>query len=196
MGAVVAIKKNDRIYVATDRIRTRMGVRWTLKMEENLKIKRLNDGVIVCVCGHVESVQNLYVHQNWFKVPKGMEFGKKFLSTKVVPKLIDILDQKELLKRNDDGLPFMDDLYMIIKGEQIFIIDNDFGVVEAEDIGIIAADLDDMYMRGYLDNHEKNDIEELIQEAFKACSADKSNCSANIVITDTVNEEMRFYGED
>lgn len=195
MGAVVAVKKNGRVYVATDRIRTRMGVRWTLKMEENLKIHRLNDGVILCVCGHVESVQNLYVHQNWFKVPKGMEFGKKFLSTKVVPKLIDILEQKELLKRNDDGLPFMDDLYMVIKGEQIFIIDNDFGVVEADDIGIIAADFDDMYMRAYIENHEE-EIEALFQNAFKACSMDKSHCSSNIVITDTVNEEMRFYGED
>ena len=196
MGAVVAVKRNERVYVATDRMRTRMGVRWTLKMEENLKIHRLKDGVIVCVCGHVESVQNLYVHQNWFKVPKDMEFGKKFLSTKVVPKLIDILDQKGILERNDDGLPFMNDLYMIIKDDRIFIIDYDFGVVEAEDIGIIAADVDDMYMRGYLDNHEEKDIEKLLQQAYKACSMDKANCSANIVITDTVNEEMRFYGED
>ena len=45
----------------------------------------------------------------------------------------------ELLEKNDEGEPFMDDLYLIVKGERIFIIDNDFGVVEAQDLAIILG---------------------------------------------------------
>lgn len=196
MGAVIALKKNGRVYVATDRMRTRMGYRWIMKNKENLKIERIGKDIILGVCGRVCTTQNLSLHPNWFRVPKGMEFDKRFLATCVVPRLIGVLKAKELLEKNDEGEPFMDDLYLIVKGERIFIIDNDFGVVEAQDLAIISDDISDYYLRGYIDNHQCDDPETFLREAFVKCAQERAKISNRIVITDTENEEFRFYGED
>ena len=90
----------------------------------------------------------------------------------------------------------MEDLYIIVKGERIFIIDNDFGVLEAGDLGIISTDISDQFIRGYIDNHQCDNPESFLREVFQVCAKEKSKISDSIVITDTINEELRFYGEE
>ena len=193
--AVIAIKRNNRVYMAADRITSICGYNVVMRSYDNLKIRRIRDGILIGYCGVRCEIQNLYIHENWFRVPKGKKFNKEFLTTSVVENLIDILDEKKLLRRNKDGFPYMDSMFVIAKDDQLFLIDTDFGVIEVEEKAVITAGEAHMYIEPNLIVSGEN-VDQELHNIFVKCADDMAAVHDKTVVTDTVNEELRFYGGD
>ena len=197
MGAVVAIKSSDRIYIAADRMKKRLEFYWRTNAEFNFKIHKLKNGVTVGAIGPLAEVQKLYLNESWFNPPKDTPFDKKFIVTSIIPRYIDYLKEFNLLEDSDDDdtdYPHTSSSFIIAKDKDMFLIDSNFGVFIMNDIAIISDENQDSALEALALLLDKTDPEKFLVEIFAKAAANLGNMVPEIVLTDTVNTEFRFLG--
>ena len=197
MGAVVAIKSNDRVYIATDRMKQRLDFYWRTKSEFNFKIHKLKNGIIVGAVGPLVQAQRLFLNESWFNPPKGVPFDKRFIATSIIPKYVDFLEEFNVLEKGDGDeadYPHIEGSFIIVNGTDVFVIDSKLGVYIMKDVAIIATDGQGEVFESLELVLDKSDPERFLTDIFERASQTLGDMVPEIVLTDTVNTEFRFSG--
>ena len=197
MGAVVAIKSNDRVYIATDKMKKRLDLYWRTKAEFNFKIHKLKNGIIIGAVGPLVQAQRLFLNESWFTTPKGVPFDKRFIATSIIPKYIEYLEEFNILESRDDDesdYPHIEGSFIIVNGSDIFLIDSKFGVYIMKDTAIITTDGQGYVFETLERVLDKSDPEKFLVDIFAKAANVLGDMLPEIVLVDTVNTEFRFLG--
>lgn len=139
MSLVVAIKKDDVVYLGAD-TRTTRGERVRSNLaEEDLKIHRMGS-CFIGAAGTVASIQLMTNHPEWFEL-KGKPLTKKFLVRNVLPKYYDLVKEMDMLERGEQNSaqPKCGCTFLVTDGRKLFEIDDDFEVIELSKYGQIGC---------------------------------------------------------
>jgi ATP-dependent protease HslVU (ClpYQ) peptidase subunit len=120
MSVVVAIKENGVIYMGADS-QTTAGKRKRNHLNEMAyKVVKLDNGVLVGLCGRVAARQTILSMKNVFTLDEQSELTKRHIVKEIVPKLVDKMEQ---IGDEESGsldvsilLAYKDKLYRITSG--------------------------------------------------------------------------------
>ena len=184
MSLIVAIKKDDVVYLGAD-TRTVKGsyVRSRLS-ERDFKICRMG----TCFVGGVGDVANIQVmtnHPEWFDL-KGKPLTRRFLVQNVIPRYYDSVKDLEKLEFDEENSnsPKCGCEFLVTDGKRLFKIDNDFEVIELSkhgEIGCTERIALTLFLRTE-DGHEPN---ELILKALRMSSYRNGFVGAPYVLINT-----------
>jgi ATP-dependent protease HslVU (ClpYQ) peptidase subunit len=129
MSLILAIKKGEAVYLATDSRISNSDHIHSTDSEGDFKIQRLGS-CYVGAAGTVASIQLMMGHPEWFEL-NGKPLTKKYLVQNVVPKYYDALDKVGLLDREESNehSPKSKSYFIVTDGVGIFKIDSDFEVM-------------------------------------------------------------------
>ena len=136
MSIIIASKIEDRVVLIADSAETSEEILSTLTEPERFKVLRLGD-VLVGSAGSVMNIRRLAEHPEWFDT-KGEEFDKKFIVTKIIPKLFKELAKYKMLDTGGDNPKNRASVMMAYK-DRIFCIDRDLSVYEADKFAAVGC---------------------------------------------------------
>ena len=135
MSVVIAIKKNDRIYMAAD-TQTSCGDRKdTYLGEDSRKIHRFDNGILLGCTGSVHNWQIICAHPEYFTIPESGEFNKKYVVQNIIPKILKCYKENGMWIKEDEAPPKLGDSYILAYKDKLFRID---GVFDVEVLGHFA----------------------------------------------------------
>lgn len=194
MSLVVAIKKDDIVYLGADTRTTRGEIIRSNLLEENLKIHHMGSCFVGAV-GSVASSQILLNHPEWFEL-KGKPLTKKFIVQNIIPKYYDLVKEMDKFDKEDmnSSLPKSESVFLVTDGKKLFRIDSDFEVVELSRYGqigcseIIALTL----IFSVIDDCSPN---EMILKALRESAYRDNGVGAPFVLINTRDNKFEFVEE-
>lgn len=138
MSVVVAVKENGRVYMAADTQTTGGHFMRRDLNEIGFKIKRLDNGILLGLCGSVRVEQVIAYTEGLFTLDENGELTKEHLVSETMLKLYEALDERGLLKSNGR----MDSSILLAYKDKIFQIRGDFCVVTRAEYGVIGSGTD------------------------------------------------------
>ena len=194
MSLVVAIKKDDVVYLGAD-TRTTRGERVRSNLaEEDLKIHRMGS----CFVGTAGSVANLQLmtnHPEWFEL-KGKPLTKKFIVQNIIPKYYDLVKEMGKLDIDEENkeLPKCDCTFLVTDGKKLFQIDDDFEVIELSKYGQIGCteNIALTFMLNAFDDYSPNDM---ILKTLRTSAYRNDGVGAPYVLINTRDNEFEIVEE-
>lgn len=197
MAVVCAMKRDGAVYMATTSTITVNDTRLPITKDENLNIRKIGKDILVASVPDDKTAQNLYLHDSWFRLKAGEELSRERLATKIVTKFIQILEAKELLKRDSYGYPQMDCSILIARGDRLFCIKEDFSVFEYDSIIAISSGEESRFCEVYLfENSEREpttDPDTLLAKTLYECDKVMTGAGTDVAIIDTKSMKFRRY---
>lgn len=196
MSVVVAIKKEDKVYIGADSQVTKGGTRATLKNPNNYKVWKVR-GAENCLMAHVGNVRDanivrlmdgLVTEYNIYKNHVDYEFVVK----KIVPEIISELKEFGYIK-DEKYVGFMDSSYLFAFKNQLFVINTDGCVLEVDDYVAIGSGSDQAI--GSLLSTEDEEPELRIRKAIKASAATDIYVDYPIIMVDTEATKFEVINE-
>lgn len=192
MSVVVAIKDEDKVWMACDSQSTRGGSKRTLSNPSNYKIYRPSKEkeTLIATVGLTKFSNALATQDEFIDELTKLknEFGFKYMVTNIVPKLFSIGKQYMLVKK--------------VEGQEIYNLENDFlfaykdklftinsgCVFEIEDYDAIGSGFE--LALGYLHNAEEKDKKEMIIKAIKSAIKTDNYVNYPIIVMNTKDDEV------
>ena len=128
MSVLVAIKKNDRIYMAADSQTSCGDKKTTYYGEASRKIHRFDNGIILGHAGAVHNVQIVCAHSEIFTVPEDGNMTKKHIVQNIIPKLFKIYRDYDMREKEEGAPSRMGDSYLLAYKDKLFVINEVFDV--------------------------------------------------------------------
>ena len=148
------------------------------------KIKRLDNGILLGLCGSVRIEQVIAYTKDLFTLDKDGKLTKEHLMNEVICELYDRLGERGLLK--GDGR--MDASFLVAYGDTLYQVRGDFHVIKRTDYAAIGSGLD----RALYALSERKDLpvrERMLMGV--SMSADKvASVSGPFVFIDTQRQEF------
>ena len=200
MSVVVAIKKDGVIYMGADSQVTKGGTRATLSNPNNYKIWEVN-GTDHCLMGSVGTLRVANVIKvmsglipEIVDLKHGVDF--RFVVKGLVPRIMDELDEYDLLTKDKDEAPRMGASFLLAYYDRLFSISSDGAVIEIDDFCAIGSGASEALGSLLSSVDEKNPVER-IKTAIKASAAHDIYVDYPIIVTDTANTSFEvFYEKD
>ena len=196
MSVVVAIKKDEKIYVGADSQVTRGGTRRTLNNPNNYKIWKVK-GVDNCLMAHVGNVRDSNVVRlidgliTDYDVYRG-NIDYEYVVKSIVPDIVNALKRSGFLK-DEAYLEHMDSCFLFAYQNQLYMINTDGCVIEIDDYVAIGSGSDQAIGSLLSTESEKPDLR--IIKAIKASAASDIYVDYPIVLSDTKTTEFKIINE-
>ena len=198
MSVVIAIKQNGIIYMGADSQVSCGGTRSTLSNSNNYKIWAVQDADN-CLMGSVGTLRA----NNIIKVADGLipeivalkdAVNFKFVVKHFVPRLMEELDEYNVLCRQKDNVPNMESSFLLAYKDRLYNIDHFGSVIEVDDFCAIGSGSCEA-IGSLLSSVGVDDPVERIKTAIKASAAHDIYVDYPIVISDTKSTEFKVYYE-
>ena len=196
MSVVVAIKKNDRIYMGAD-TQTSTGDRQRNYLGEwGRKIHLLDNGILLGIVGAKHGGELLATDNEILCLSEDGDLNKRHLVENVVPKIDACFKENDLIKSKDDELPrWACDLVLAYR-DKLFWIPSSGAVVRIEHFVSIGAG-DDLAYAGLekLDREEITDEEEIhehLTECLRTAAEYRCSVSAPFYLIDSERKEYKL----
>ena len=134
MSILLAVKKNNTVYMATDTREIVSGNKRNNLCEASFKIQKKDNGMLVGITGDRFARQTLFANSEIFTLNKKGKLTKKHIVTEIVPQIIDLLDAHGMLMQNEDGFIGMKARIILAYQESMFEICAGFLVIKYEDL--------------------------------------------------------------
>lgn len=134
MSILLAVKKNNTVYMATDTREIVSGDKRNNLCEASFKIQKQDNGMLVGITGDRFTRQTLFANSEIFTLNKKGKLTKKHIVTEIVPQIIDLLDAHGMLMQNEDGFIGMKARIILAYQESMFEICAGFLVIKYEDL--------------------------------------------------------------
>ena len=199
MSTVVAVRRNGKVYLASDLLKGRFGLYIEMTSETNLRIRKLKNGILIGSIGYKAQTFRLYLNESWFTPKNGEKFDKKFIVTSIIPKYIARLKKDGALEQGDEdektNAPFTSSSFIVVSGQDIFVIDSEFNVTEIDKIAVLGDSLATKFIGEYLEFHDGEEAIPSILNAFCECSKIRKGVGKSIVVVDSESGKFEFYGD-
>ena len=198
MSVVVAIKKDGVVYMGADSQVTKGGTRATLSNPNNYKVWEVSD-TEHCIMGSVGAlrVANVVKVMNDL-IPEIVDIKHavdfRFVVRRLVPHIMEELDEQRLLLNDKDDTPHMGASFLFAYYDRLFSIASDGAVIEIDDFCAIGSGASEA-LGSLLSSVDEKDPVERIKTAIKASAAHDIYVDYPIVITDTEDTEFEVFYE-
>ena len=198
MSVVVAIKKDGVVYMGADSQVTKGGTRATLSNPNNYKVWEVGD-TEHCIMGSVGAlrVANVVKVMNDL-IPEIVDIKHavdfRFVVRRLVPHIMEELDEQRLLLNDKDDTPHMGASFLFAYYDRLFSIASDGAVIEIDDFCAIGSGASEA-LGSLLSSVDEKDPVERIKTAIKASAAHDIYVDYPIVITDTEDTEFEVFYE-
>lgn len=189
MSIVIAYKRNDVVYMGADTKRSRGLFTTTIESENDMKIHRIGENMLIGAVGAVSNIQTMIDNrEEWFNT-KGKPLTKKFIVTNVIPAFFNTLLKERKIEIEDGKSPIAKCCFCITDGKRIFHINDFFMVTELSDFCAIGCTENIAY--AYIRNaKEDKDVNEIILSALRGSVYRDDGVGAPYVFIDTKDFEF------
>ena len=196
MSVVIAIKKNNRIYMAAD-TQTSCGDRKVTYLGENSrKIHQFENGILLGHTGSVHNWQLVCAHPEYFTVPENGELTKKHIVQNIIPKLFKCYRDNEMREEVEGEPSRMGDSYLLAYKDKLFQIYDVFDVQVLNHYAEIGSG-GDLTLAGLveLDTEDVQDeqvIEKRLVDLLRISAARIMSVSGPYVLIDTEKQTFKI----
>ncbi len=196
MSVVIAIKKNDRIYMVAD-TQTSCGDRKNNYLgEQSRKITRFENGILLGHTGRVHNCQIVVAHPEIFTVPEDGVMTKKHIVQNIIPKLFKLYREYDMREKEDGEPARMGESFLLAYKDKLFQIDEVFDVGvrnhyaeigsggDLTNAGLFELDADDV-------NDEKI-IEERLVDLLRISSKRVMSVSGPYYLINSIDREYKI----
>lgn len=138
MSILLAVKKNNTVYMATDTREIVSGNKRSNLCEASFKIQKKDNGMLVGITGDRFTRQTLFANLEIFTLNKKGKLTKKHIVTEIVPKIIDLLDAHGMVMQTEDGFISMKAKIVLAHQGSMFEICAGFLVIKYEDLQVLG----------------------------------------------------------
>ena len=189
MSLIVAIKKDDVVYLGAD-TRTTSGERVRSNLaQSDLKIHRMG-ACYVGAAGTVSNIQLMINHPEWFEL-NGEPLSKRFIVHNIIPKYYDLAKEMEKLDvsdKNGNG-PNCGCGFIVTDGKKLFEIYDNFEVAELSRYTAVGC-TDRIALTLMLNALDDYSPEEIILKALRMSAYRNNGVGAPYVLVNTRDNEF------
>ena len=193
MSVIIAYRRGDTVYMGTDTQIIDNDTKINELCPSGHKIQRVESGILVGVCADRTLRHKIFAYSEIFTTDKQGKLTKKHIVTKIVPKLMSILDEEGFLDRHKgEDPPTAKANVILAHGDRYFEICSNFMVIEYRDFQAIGQA---SYVIPLLSNiKETDDVNERIVEALTRLSKTVCAVGAPFLLIDTKEGKYKLVG--
>ena len=170
MASIIAIEKDGVVYMGVDAVKQRCDVKYYLTKESNLSVHKMKSGVLVGTIGLAAVAQQMWLHEEWFEIPEGEEFNKRFIVTKILPQFYEAVKNHRAWEE-EHGIMELETGFIMAYKSDIYLIFSDLSVSKCRKIACMSNEDEDVqfyaYASTYMDNNPDKTPEDIIRETYK-----------------------------
>lgn len=166
MSVIVAVKKDDVVYMGADTQATSSSLKYKTLIETSYKIKIVNDNLLIGTVGDAKVGQFICSHTEFFKFDEKKGLTKEILVRDIVPQMYLSLKENKLLdEEQDDDFSFPGELIIAYK-DKLFKINEKFAVISINKF--VSTGIGEHFVNYSLSNIDLNkNINEQLKQAMK-----------------------------
>ena len=189
MSIVIAYKKDNVVYMGADTKRSRGLFTTTIEAENDMKIHRIGENMLIGAVGTVSNIQTMVDNrEEWFDT-KGKPLTKKFIVENVIPKFYSTLRKECKIEIEKGKSPIAKCCFCVTDGKKIFHISDYFMVTELNDFCAIGCTENIAY--AYIRNAKKDDsVRDVILAALRGSVYRDDGVGAPYIFIDTKDFEF------
>ena len=192
MSVMLAYKKGDKVYMATDTAVETNGNVSSETAESGLKIRKSPDGILVGVTGDKNIRQEIFGLLDCFTLDGRGELTKKHITSEIVSRLYFYLLDHDMLEVPDDDSPYMKASVFVAYRDKLFAISSEFYVYRYTTYQVNGKAYDyAAYALANLD--DEKDVEEQLADVLRFTAKRNVTVGAPFVTTNTDGKEFRFW---
>ena len=198
MSVVVAIKKDDVVYMGADSQVTRGGTRRSLSNPNNYKIWKVK-GVDNCLIGHVGTLRDACVIRIMSNLVREIDvihndINFEYVVSRIVPMIIDELKEYKYIN-NEDKFDSMDSRFLFAYQDMLFSISAEGAVIEIDDcIAIGSGECE--AIGSLITTVDESDPQSRIVKAIKSSATHDIYVDYPIILSNTLDTEFKVITED
>lgn len=194
MSLIVAIKKDDAIYIGADTLITQ-GTSQLLfgTNHNNSKIKLFDNGIIVGNVGGLSASHNLINLSLDEKISKDTRLTKEIIAKHIVNPLILDTKSRNNGQKQDNGVLNLDMSLIIAKDDELFLMNHEGGVYICESYATIGSGRNEAYP--FLVSIKSESPQGKLLKALSFVSKLNIGVGAPFMIADTKSNHISFYEE-
>lgn len=189
MSILIACKKGDTVYLGTD---TRVIVndyKTHELCESNLKIQKLENDMLLGITGETIERQTLIAYSEIFTLDKRGSLTKKHIVKAIIPRLLSVLKQEDLLVKPEGDFPYMRAMIVLAYKDTLYEICADFSVIRYEDFQVLGRCSD--YAQAFISNvKEGESVNEKIIKALDFVAKNTQCVARPYILIDT--KELKY----
>jgi ATP-dependent protease HslVU (ClpYQ) peptidase subunit len=198
MSVIVAIKRDNKVYMGADSQVTKGGSRRSLSNQNNYKIWKVKN-VDHCLIGHVGNFRDACVIRIMKNLIDEIDVIKdnvnfEYVVDRILPTIINELKRHHYIN-SDTKFDEMDSWFLFAYKDKLFIISNEGSVIEIDDCIAIGSGEGEAIGSLLTTNTDDNPIERIIK-AIKSSVAHDIYVNYPIIITDTDKTEFKTINQD
>ena len=191
MSILIAYKKGDAIYMATD---TRVIVDEEKRNELcecNYKIQKLDNGMLVGITGQRMERQTIFANSHIFTLDKNNSLTRKHIVKEIIPALLSILDRESLLRECEDETPYMKAIIMLAHKDVVYEICSSFSIVRYEDFQALGR-ASESAQAVLVNTKESDDINERLIRTLDVVANNSPLVGRPYLLIDTKDQEYKI----
>lgn len=193
MSILIAYKKGDTVYMGTDTRVIAGDSKRNELCECNYKIQKLDNGMLLGItCNRLER-QTLIGCFEIFTLDKNGELTKKHIVKEIIPKLLSVLEQENLLVEKEGELPYVKATILLAYKDTMYEISSGFAVIKYEDFQALGS-VAEYAQATLLNTKEKDDINERIVKALDIVSSNSQCVGKPYLLIDTKELKYNLIG--
>lgn len=184
MSILIACKKGDTVYLGTDTRLVEYNQKNVDLCEFNYKIQKVESGILVgIVCDN--QVRNvLFANSEIFTLDKKGELTRKHLIKEIIPKIISVLDENELIVKEDGDTAYMRAIIMLAYKGVLYEVNSNFLVIRYEDFQVVGKNAE-YAIATIMDADDSEPINDNIVRALKIAGKNSLAVGAPYLLIDT-----------
>ena len=199
MSVIVAIKKNNKIYLGADTQTTCGNVKINYLGEDSRKLKLLDNGIILGAVGQKKGSKLIFSHPEFFTLTKDGELTKEHIALNIVPLIKNCLLENDLITFSKDNPPAWSNVFIVAHKDKLFWITKHGNVVttnhylgagageDAAFPGLMKLDGEDV--RG------DSEVFHRLADILRVTATRRTGISAPFFLIDTETKEFQMVKE-
>ena len=196
MSVVIAIKKNNRIYMGADTLASFGEVKRNCISKDGRKIQLLDNGVLLGTAGSVYGIQRVLAQSEIFTVPDDGFFDKKYIVKNIIPKLYQLYKSQDMLEKNKDQPDSLPESFLVAYKDKLFLITGVFDVVSIEHYATIGSGgtvtLAGLIKLDEEDEQNDEDINNKMIDILRISESRIRSVGAPFCLIDTINKTFKI----
>lgn len=191
MSLVIAVRKDDVVYLGSDSQSTSGTSKINSVSPDNMKVTKLKNDVLISGTGDCRTTQEIRRNAKLQEILENNKITKEFLVKKYLPPMMEELDNAGLLVTKDNGTAEINGGILIAQKDKLFYIKDNFLVFEIEKY-VAMGSAQDLTLSPLLNLDYSKDINEQLLNVFHIAVKYDSGISSPFYFVNTQTMEYEF----
>jgi ATP-dependent protease HslVU (ClpYQ) peptidase subunit len=195
MSLLVAYKKGDTVYMATDTRVITSDTKRNELCESNYKIQKMENGMLVGMTAEQIERQTLFAYPEIFTLDKNGELTRKHIVKEIIPRLHAVLEDEGLLMVEKGEYPYMKAKIFLAHKDVLYEICSTFVIIRYENYQAVGRACE--YAAATLANtKETDDVNERLIKALDIAAKHCPLVGAPYLLIDTKSQKYQLVKGD